>query len=308
MGDLLAAGLTVEHALSALIEQAESERVPDTWRRPLRRRLRLQPAHRARPPQRRLPADLPRLDRRRRAVRELAAVMNQLADHLERGADLHRNDAGADLPALVAVVALLVVTGLMVFVVPQVVGVFAQAKALPLLTRLMIGVSNFIRDWGWLALAAAVPPPCSALRAVARRAHPPRFDRRLLALPGARPPPAQPGRHPLSTLAILVGSGVPLLAARRRRPRGAARLPIRAAVRRRRAGARRAAAGAARSPPDAVSADADPHGGQREATGRIDQLLERAARLQQQELETRTATSPACSRPLLLLVMGRWCS
>ena len=40
------------------------------------------------------------------------------------------------------------------------------------------------------------------------------------------------------------------------------------------------------------------------ATGRIDQLLDRAARLQQQELETRTATLTSLLEPLLLLVMG----
>jgi general secretion pathway protein F len=41
-----------------------------------------------------------------------------------------------------------------------------------------------------------------------------------------------------------------------------------------------------------------------EATGRLDALLERAARLQQQELENRTATLTTLLEPLLLLAMG----
>jgi general secretion pathway protein F len=41
-----------------------------------------------------------------------------------------------------------------------------------------------------------------------------------------------------------------------------------------------------------------------EATGRVDELLERAARLQQAELENRTATLTALLEPVLLLLMG----
>jgi len=41
-----------------------------------------------------------------------------------------------------------------------------------------------------------------------------------------------------------------------------------------------------------------------EATGRLDELLERAARLQQQELENRTTTLTTLLEPLLLLAMG----
>ena len=41
-----------------------------------------------------------------------------------------------------------------------------------------------------------------------------------------------------------------------------------------------------------------------EATGRLDELLDRAARLQQQELENRTATLTTLLEPMLLLIMG----
>jgi general secretion pathway protein F len=41
-----------------------------------------------------------------------------------------------------------------------------------------------------------------------------------------------------------------------------------------------------------------------EATGRLDELLERAARLQQQELENRVAVLTSLLEPVLLLGMG----
>ncbi|MCB1957368.1 MAG: type II secretion system F family protein, partial [Rhodocyclaceae bacterium] len=41
-----------------------------------------------------------------------------------------------------------------------------------------------------------------------------------------------------------------------------------------------------------------------ESTGRLGEMLDRAARLQQQELENRTAALTALLEPLLLLMMG----
>ena len=306
---LLAAGLTVEQALSALIEQAESERVHDTL---ATIRSDVIGGHSLRIALDRHSGAFPPIYRAAIAAGEqsgeLAAVMQQLADHLERSADLQRKTLQALIyPSLVALVALLVVTGLMVFVVPQVVGVFAQSKqALPLLTRHMIGLSNFMRDWGWLLLAGTAAALLGALSLLRDERIRHRFDLRLLALPVI-------GRHLrsldatrfASTLAILVGSGVPLLAALEAAGRVVQRLPIRAAVREAaeqvregRPLARALAAGRA-FPPMLIHMVANG-----EATGRIDQLLDRAARLQQQELETRTATLTSLLEPLLLLVMG----
>ncbi len=84
---LLAAGLTVEHALSALIEQAESERVHDTL---AAIRSDVVSGHSLRIALDRHSGAFPPIYRAAIAAGEqsgeLAAVMNQLADHLERGA------------------------------------------------------------------------------------------------------------------------------------------------------------------------------------------------------------------------------
>src|SRR5690606_25374650 len=147
---------------------------------------------------------------------ELPQVMLQLADHLEQAGTLRRKTQQALIyPALVATVALLIVTALMVWVVPQVVGVFAQTRqTLPLLTRVMIQTSSFLQNWGWLVLillSGAGLLFAWGLRLPAFRLL---VDRFLLGLPVL-------GRHLrtleatrfASTLSILVGSGVPLLAA-----------------------------------------------------------------------------------------------
>lgn len=306
---LLAAGLTVEQALSALIEQADGEAA-----RQLLAALRADvlAGYSLSAALERHPAAFPPIYRASVAAGEksgeLARVMLQLADHLERGADLRRKTLQALIyPAIVAAVALMVVTGLMIFVVPQVVGVFAQSKqALPLLTRVMIGISDFLRDHGWLlltALAAAGLAAAWLLRdpAVRRAA-----QRSLLRVPliGHHLRTLDATRF-ASTLAILVGSGVPLLAALEAGARVVSLLPMRDAVRaaaervREGSGLARALGATRAFPPLLLHMVANG-----EATGRIDALLDRAAALQQQELETRTATLTSLLEPLLLLVMG----
>lgn len=306
---LLASGLTVEQSLVALTEQAESEAI-----RQLLAGIRSEVigGYSLRVALDRYPASFSSLYRASIAAGEksgeLARVMQQLADYLERSQGLRQKTLQALLyPAIVACVALLVVIGLMTYVVPQVVGVFQQTKqALPLLTRIMIVLSALLKDWGWLMLLAIVAGVVGlnyALREPHLRAT---WDRRLLALPAL-------GRHLrtldatrfASTLAILSGSGVPLLAALEAGRQVISRLPLQQAVAEASARVREGqslsrALGATRAfPPLLIHMIANG-----EATGRLEELLERAARLQQQELENRTATLTALLEPALLLVMG----
>ena len=108
-----------------------------------------------------------------------------------------------------------------------------------------------------------------------------------------------------STLAILVGSGVPLLAALDAGRQVIVRLPLQDAVgwvsdRVREGMPLARALGQSRQfPPLLVHMIASG-----EATGQLQLLLERAARLQQAELENRTAVMTTLMEPLLLLTMG----
>mgnify|MGYP001033599989 FL=1 len=306
---LLASGLTVEQALAALIEQAETE---GTRQLLAGVRSEILAGYSLRAALDRYPQAFSTLYRASVAAGEksgeLAKVMNQLADYLDRSHALRTKTLQALLyPAIVASVALLVIVGLMTYVVPQVVSVFQQGKqALPLLTRSLILVSALLREWGWLmvlALAGALFTGRAALRDTSLRR---RWDAWLLGLPVL-------GRHLrtldatrfASTLAILAGSGVPLLAALDAGRQVISRLPLADAVgiaaeRVREGQPLSKALGASHQfPPLLIHMLANG-----EATGRIDELLDRAARLQQAELENRTATLTALLEPVLLLAMG----
>ena len=306
---LLASGLTVEQALAALIEQSETE-----GQRQLLAGVRSEilSGYSLRAALDRFPQAFPMIYRASVAAGEksgeLAKVMNQLADYLERRSGLRQKTLQALLyPAIVAAVAMLVVIGLMTYVVPQVITVFQQSKqALPWLTRALIVASDLLRNWGWLIVLAAVGGALAArtaLRSVTVRRQ---WHRRLLALPLI-------GRHLRtldatrfgSTLSILAGSGVPLLSALDAGRQVISLLPLQDAVavaadRVREGQALSRALGASRQfPPLMVHMIANG-----EATGRLGEMLERAARLQQQELENRTAALTALLEPLLLLMMG----
>jgi general secretion pathway protein F len=146
----------------------------------------------------------------------LGLVLERLADDLEERQALKAKLLGAALyPSIVVVVAIAIVMFLVAYVVPQVANVFAGSKrALPILTQIMLGVSGFIRNWGWLAalmLVAGLVVTRLALRNEATRE---RFDAAFLKLPliGRLARGYNAARF-ASTLAMLAGAGVPILKA-----------------------------------------------------------------------------------------------
>lgn len=84
----------------------------------------------------------------------LALSLSRLADHLERQAGTrNRVRSALTYPLLMAAVASLVVVFLLTFVVPKIVGVFANlGRALPLPTRILIGVTGFLATTWWALL------------------------------------------------------------------------------------------------------------------------------------------------------------
>ncbi|MFT4171415.1 MAG: type II secretion system inner membrane protein GspF [Rhodocyclaceae bacterium] len=306
---LLTSGLTVEQALNALSEQADKASTRATLAAV---RSEVVAGHSLRAALDRFGPTFPPIYRATVAAGEksgqLAQVMTQLADYLERQDSLRRKTMQALLyPCIVAVVAICVVIGLMVGVVPQVVEVFQQGKQeLPLLTRVMIFLSDFLRHWGWalaIAIVAAIVGARYALRepAVQRRwdawlLRQPLLGRHLRALDTARF---------ASTLAILVSSGVPLLAGLDAGRQIIGRLPLRDAVG---GAADKVREGMALSkalrqsrafPPLLIHMISSG-----EATGELSQMLFRASQLQQTEVENRTAVLTTVLEPLLLLFMG----
>jgi general secretion pathway protein F len=146
----------------------------------------------------------------------LGLVLERLADDLEESQALNARLLGAALyPAIVTVVAIVIVLFLVSYVVPQVANVFAGTKrALPFLTVAMLAVGNFVRSWGWAmlgVLAAAVIGLRLSLRNEATRES---FDASWLRLPViGRLSRGYNAARFASTLAMLASAGVPILRA-----------------------------------------------------------------------------------------------
>lgn len=87
----------------------------------------------------------------------LETVFQRLNEHFDREFALRKKVQGAMVyPAIISVVAVFVVIGLMVFVLPVFSGMFEDAgMKLPAITRALISVSNFMRDF-WYILVGLV--------------------------------------------------------------------------------------------------------------------------------------------------------
>jgi general secretion pathway protein F len=309
MATLLAAGLTMEESLSACIEQSESaatQRVLAGVRGEVLAGTSLSRA------MARYPAVFSELYRTIVASGEdsgkLGAVLERLADYIEARNTLQRRVSLAFIyPALVTTVSVLVVTGLLTYVVPQVVAVFENShQTLPLLTRLLIGISGLLRSYGLYFLAALGGALILFRQSMQGEAFRRRMHLGLLRLPllGRLTRTVNTARL-TSTLAILAGSGVPLLSALHAAAGVVGNLPMRSAVdeiykRVREGGSMsRAIAATGMFPPVMTHLVASG-----EKSGRLPEMLERIANQQTQELDTRVLSLTALLEPLLILVMG----
>ena len=238
----------------------------------------------------------------------LPTVLQHLADYLDARQALKQKTGLALLyPALVTSVAIMIVTGLLIYVVPQVVQVFQQSRqSLPLLTRAMIGLSDFLRaTWPYLAVIVA-GSLMAARMALRRDAVRRRWHVLLLRMPwlGSLIRGVNTSRF-ASTLAILVGGGVPLLSALNSGARVITNMVMREAIERAigrvREGASLARAlGETRAfPPLLVHLVASG-----EASGKLEQMLERAAHLETQALERRLTVFLTLLEPVMILLMG----
>jgi len=306
---LVRAGLTIEECLNVLIEQSDSAGAKRLLAAVRARILEGQSLSRGLAD---YPGSFPQIYR---AMVEAGEQSGRLGDVLERLAEYTENrEALRDkvviafiYPVLVTVVALAVVGLLLVYVVPQVTRVFANlGQALPLATRILIALSDFVRASGvvWLAgLVGALIAASLLLRDPARR-H--RWHRWLLRVPlvGRLIRGVNAARF-ADTLGILTASGVPLLASLQSAAAVLTNLPMRAAVdeavrRVREGGALAPALGAAKLfPPLVIHLIASG-----EATGRLDTMLARAAEAQSRELENWVRGLTALLEPVLILAMG----
>jgi general secretion pathway protein F len=146
----------------------------------------------------------------------LSVVLERLADDLQAQQNLKGKLLAASLyPAIVSAVALLIVLFLLAYVVPQVAQVFSSnQRALPVLTRLMLGLSDVVKNYWWLALAVLMAGMAALHTALKQPEFRRRFDAAWLKLPliGRLARGYNAARF-ASTLAMLATAGVPILKA-----------------------------------------------------------------------------------------------
>lgn len=309
LATLIGAGLPIDEALGALFEQAENER-----QRALTVSLRARVMEGASLAQAmaEFPDAFPEIFRATVAAGEqsgrLDGVLEKLADYAEaRDALGQKILAALAYPLLLTLVAVAVVTGLLTWVVPQIVGVFQNLhQGLPLATRALIALSAFLRGWGWLillVLIALVAAARVALRAESARA---RWHAWQLRLPlvGRLVRAANTARA-TRTLALLAGSAVPLLDALAIAAQVVSNLPMREALKRaaikvREGGAfSRALGESGQFPPVALRLIASG-----ERSGQLPRMLEEAAAQQQRELDRWLTALTAVLGPAVILVVG----
>ncbi|MCL2872103.1 MAG: type II secretion system inner membrane protein GspF [Betaproteobacteria bacterium] len=238
----------------------------------------------------------------------LPEVLQRLADYLDARLALKQKFVTALIyPALLTVVALAVIVVMLTYVVPQVVAVYEHSRqTLPWLTRALIQTSGFLRATGvyWLIGLVIV----FFIAGIAYRRPPirERVHRFWLKVPGiGRLQQSLETARFASTLAILVGSGAPLLRGLETAADVLNLLPIRQAVQNA-VGHVREGVALARAlkesgvfPPILIHLVANG-----EATGKLAEMLERAAAELEREAERRLAWITALVQPVLIVIMG----
>ncbi len=309
LASLLVAGLPLDEALAALADQAERAYVGELL---AAIRAEVVGGSSLSVALAQHPKDFPDIYRALVSAGEhsgnLGLVLTRLADYIEsRNALTSKIKLAFTYPAIVTVVAFAIVIFLLSYVVPQVVSVFANTKQkLPTLTIIMLWLSDFVRNWGWLAAIVLVVIGVLIRNLLKQPALRLSWHKWLLTAPlfGKLVRGYNTARF-ASTLAILTSAGVPILrglqAAGETLNNVALKTNVEDASTRVREGTSLARALAAQNQFPPVLVHLIRSG---EATGNLPAMLERAAQGEAQELERRTLFLTGLLEPALILTMG----
>lgn len=309
LATLVRSGLPVEEALRAVSQQTEKARLQSML---VAVRSRVMEGHALAAALGDFPHVFPELYRSTVAAGEqsghLNVVLDRLADYTESRHQLNQKMMLALIyPLLLTLVAIGVVVGLLAYVVPQVVSVFDNVgQSLPALTVGLITVSDFVSDYGlfmFFVIVAAALLFNYLIRFETARFQ---FHAILLKLPlVSRFVRGLNTARFARTFSILAASGVPVLDGLRISAQVIENLPMRQAVdqaaRKVREGTNLHTALEASSyfPPMMLHLIASG-----EASGNLEEMLERAAISQESEMDTLRGALLGIFEPVIILVMG----
>lgn len=238
----------------------------------------------------------------------LPVILDRLADLQERQAQVRAKlFAALAYPIVLAIVAMFVVAALMIYVVPKVVEQFdTVGQQLPILTRVVIGISSLLAGWWWLILAVVGGLGFLGWRLLQNPARRLAFDRALLRLPliGRLIRDLHAARL-ARTLSTMVASRLPLIDGLALTARTVHNRALRQAsedmVEEIRGGGSLSAAlrRTGLFPPLLVYLTASG-----ESSGQLDAMLERAADYLEREFDSFTAAALAMLEPAIIVIMG----
>jgi general secretion pathway protein F len=309
LATLSKAGLPLEEALLAVSQQTEKPRVQSII---LGVRAKVVEGHTLATGLADFPRVFPEIYRATVSAGEqsghLDAVLERLSEYTESREQMRQKVMGALLyPIVLTIMCFGIVSILLTYVVPKVTDVFeANHAKLPLATRVLVGISDFMRNYGLWMLIAAGLVGFFVWRALRSRDNLRRFHRSLLAIPLA-------GRilrgfntaRFTRTLSILTASAVPVLDSLRISSEVVTNLPMRDAVNEAAARVRegapigRSLAASRLFPPMTIHLISSG-----ESSGELQAMLERAATNQERELDALLTALVGLLGPLLIVGMG----
>jgi len=309
LATLVNAALPLETALKAVAEQTEHPKIQSIV---LSVRSRVMEGHAFADGLKDFPKAFPELYIATVAAGEqsghLDTVLERLADYTEARQELRQKVQQAMIyPVVLVVLAFSIVTLMLVYVVPKVVGVFTDSgRELPAMTRVLIGVSEFLQSYG-LLLGFILIIGGFVCNRMLRYPEPRRaFDKALLKLPlvGRLVRGFNTARF-TRTFSILTGAGVPVLDCLRISSEVIANTPMKMAVEEAAHRVREGApigASLAKSgyfPPICVHLIASG-----ESSGQLENMLGRAAHNQEREMDGLIATMLGILEPAVIVAMG----
>ena len=306
---LLQAGLPVEEALRGVAKQTEKPKITSMI---LAVRSRVVEGHTMASALSEYPAAFPDLYRATVDAGErsghLGLVMEQLSEYTESRYQTRKKVQSAMIyPIVLVIFSILIVVGMLTFVVPKIVSILeSSGQELPLLTRIMIGSSEFIQSYWWAVIIVIGLLVFGWRKLMSVESNRYRFHRLLLRMPmiGKMNRGFNAARV-ISTLAILSRSGVPLVEALRIAGEVAGNLCIRESV---------SDAAVKLQEGSSLFNSLDQTGyfppmmmqmiASGERSGELDDMLQRAAHNQDRELEDLINTIVSLFEPIMLVVMG----
>jgi general secretion pathway protein F len=309
LATLLRSGLPLEESLQAVAEQTEKPRIQ---RIILGVRGKVVEGHPLADGLRDFPQAFPEIYRATVSAGEqsgkLDAVLERLSDYTESRQVMGQQVSNALVyPIVLMVLSFAIVSFLLAYVVPQVVAVFESGhQELPFATRLLIGMSDFVRNYWIYALIGLGVVTWGFLRWLKAPDAQLRFDRFLLRMPlvGKLIRGVNTARFS-RTFSILTASAVPVLEALRISAEVVNSLPMKKAVEeaasRVREGAPIGKSLAARKmfPPMMIHLISSG-----ESSGELEKMLERAASNQEREMDGLLSTMTNLLGPFMVVFMG----